>query len=86
MKQPKKISESEACDQAINRMLEDVPEEARSYVLFRTVQKAGGMMKAMYPTFTVCPSCGKERLPTEAHNGGRFCRSCREWFPEKAVA
>lgn len=81
----KKISESEACERAIDRMLKDVPEEARGYVMLRTVQKAGGMMNAMYPKFTTCPHCGKQRLPVVAHNCGRFCRSCREWFPEKAV-
>jgi hypothetical protein len=82
----KKISESEACERAIDRMLKDVPAEARGYVVLRTVQKAGGMMNAMYPKFMTCPHCGKQRLPVEAHNGFRICRSCREWFPEKAVA
>ena len=80
-----KISPSEACDRAISRMLPDATESERGYIIYRALQDTGGASKLMCPQFTTCPSCGKERLPTEAHNGGRFCRSCREWFPEKAV-
>jgi len=83
MKQPKKISESEACDLAINRMLEDVPEVDRAKLVFAVVRKAGGVQ--MTPEFKTCPYCGRNRLPVQAHNGSRICRSCREWFPEKAV-
>jgi hypothetical protein len=83
MKQPKKISESEVCDQAINHMLEDVPEADRVKLVFAVVRKAGGVQ--MTPTFKTCPHCGRNRLPVEAHNGSRICRSCREWFPERVM-
>jgi hypothetical protein len=84
MKTAKKISVPEACDRAIDRMLKDVPQEDRVKLVFAVVRKAGGVRMA--PEFKTCPQCGRNRLPTEAHSGGRFCRSCREWFPEqKAV-
>jgi hypothetical protein len=79
----RKISMLEACDRAIDRMLKDVPEADRTKLIFAVVRKAGGVQ--MTPEFKTCPHCGRNRLPTEAHSGGRFCRSCREWFPEKAV-
>ena len=41
MKRPKKISESEACNRAIDRMLKDVPEADRTKLIFAAVRKAG---------------------------------------------
>lgn len=84
-KKTRKISESEACDRAIDRALKDVPKEARGYVVLRTIQAAGGLMKMMYPQFEPCPHCGHNRLEVEAHNGHRICRSCRTWFEPKAA-
>ena len=85
MKRSKKISESEACDRAIDRMLKDVLEGDRTKLIFAVVHKAGGVQ--MTPEFTTCPYCGRNRLPMQAHNGSRICRSCRTWFVEqKAVA
>lgn len=83
MKSTRKISPSEACDRAISRMLPDATESERSYVLYRALKEAGGVNKLMYPQFTTCPHCGKQRLPAEAHNGGRFCRGCRTWFVQQ---
>ena len=76
----KKISESEACDRAMDRMLSDVPKESRGYIVYRLIKEAGGVNGLMYPEFETCPSCGHNRLPVEAHNGARICRSCRTWF------
>jgi len=82
---PAKISESEACDRAIDRMLKDVPEADRTKLIFAVVHKAGGVQ--MTPEFRTCPHCGRNRLPAQAHNGSRICRSCRTWFVEQeAVA
>ena len=80
----KKISMPEACDRAIDKLLTDVPQEDRVKLVFAVVRKAGGVQ--MTPEFKTCPHCGRQRLPVEAHNGGRFCRSCRAWITaEKAV-
>ena len=82
---PAKISESEACNRAIDRMLKDVPEADRAKLIFAVVRNAGGVQ--MTPEFRTCPHCGRNRLPAQAHNGSRICRSCRTWFAEqKAVA
>ena len=85
MRRPKKISESEACDRAIDRMLKDVPEADRTKLIFAVVRKAGGVQ--MTPEFRTCPHCGRNRLPAQAHNGSRICRNWRTRFAEqKAVA
>lgn len=82
----RKISESEACDHAMDRMLSDVPKESRGYIVYRLIQGAGGVNGLMYPEFETCPSCGHNRLPVKAHNGARICRSCRTWVDAKAEA
>ena len=89
-KKTRKISEQEAQERAINKLLADVPEEKRGPIILAVVRKVGGVTKMMYPDFETCPHCGKQRLPVQAHNGHRICRSCREWFseqmPEQGVA
>ncbi len=87
MKKGKLISEKEAQERTIDNMLSDVSIEDRGPVILDAVKKAGGMMSLMYPKFETCPQCGHNRLPVEAHNGARICRSCRAWVTEeKAVA
>ena len=66
-------------------MLKDVPEADRTKLIFAVVRKAGGVQ--MTPEFRICPHCGRNRLPAQAHNGCRICRSCRTWFvQQEAVA
>ena len=84
-KKTRKISEQEAQERAINKLLADVPEEKRGPIILAVVRKVGGVTKMMYPDFETCPHCGKQRLPVQAHNGQRICRSCRNWFEPKAA-
>ena len=84
MTQPaKKISMSEACDRAIDKLLTDVPKEDRGYVAYRLLKGMGGGLPRK--SFVACPICGG-RMPTEYHNGQRTCRNCCHYELETAAA
>lgn len=79
----KRISESEACNRAIDKLLINVSKEDRGYVIYRLLKGTGGGLPRK--SFIPCPVCGG-KMPAEYHNGQRACRNCCHYELEVAAA